>query len=164
MDFTIEERLAGDLDRVVETLLDPAFVAARAELPKLGHPELVELTRDGDRAHQRVRLRLTAPLSAAVLAVVDPDKLTWVDDATWDLAAARAEHTIVPDHYRDRLRCTYVETLTTPEGGGTRRMLSGTLRVKVMLVGGKVEQAIVSGLREYATAETTLLDRLTRSG
>jgi len=36
--------------------------------------------------------------------------------------------------------------------------------VKVMLVGGKVEQAIVSGLREYATAETTLLDHLTRSG
>jgi len=162
VDFTIEERLAGDLDRVVETLLDPGFVAARAELPKLGDPELIELTRDGDRARQRVRLRLTAPLSPAVTAVVDPDKLSWVDDATWDLAALRAEHTIVPDHYRDRLRCTYVETLTTAEGGGTHRVLSGTLRVKVMLVGGKVEQAIVSGLREYATAETTLLDRLAR--
>jgi hypothetical protein len=164
VDFTIEERLAGRLDHVVETLLDPGYVAARADLPKLGDPELVELTRDGDRARQRVRLRFTAPLSAAVLAVVDPDKLTWVDDATWDLAARRAEHTIVPEHYRDRLRCTYVETLTPTDEGGTRRVLSGMLRVKVMLVAGKVEHAIVSGLREYATAETALLDRLTGSG
>ncbi len=159
VEFTIEQRLAGGVTAVEAVLLDPSYVAARAELPKLGEPELVELTRDGDRVRQRVRLRFTAELAPAVTAVVDPDRLTWVDDATWDLPEHRAQHVIVPDHYADRLQCTYSEVLTA-DAAGTRRVMTGTVRVRMMLVGGKVEGAIVSGLREYATAETALLDRL----
>lgn len=160
MDFTIEQRLAGDVDSVEAVLLDPSYTAARSELPKLGDPEMLELTRDGDTVRQRVRLRFTAQLSSAVTAVVDPERLTWIDDATWDTAAHRAEHTVVPDHYADRLQCTYSETLFA-DGDGTRRVLDGRLRVKVVLVAGLVERAIVSGLRDYASAETPLLDRLT---
>jgi hypothetical protein len=159
VDFTIEQRLTGTVDEVQAALLDPSYVTARAALPRLGEPELVELTQDGTAARQRVRLRFTAELSSAVTAVVDPAKLTWVDDATWSLGDHRAEHVIVPDHYGDRLKATYTESLV-PDGDGTRRTLRGTLRVKVLLVGGKVESAIVSGLREYAVAETELLDHL----
>ena len=41
VDFTIEQRLSGTVDRVQALLLDPAYVHARGELPKLGDPELV---------------------------------------------------------------------------------------------------------------------------
>jgi hypothetical protein len=160
VDFTIEQRLRAGVDDVQALLLDPSYVAARAELPKLGEPELVEHSVDGDQAVQRVRLRFVAQLSAAVTAVIDPSRLSWVDEATWRLSEHRADHVIVPDHYADRLRCTYSETLTTHEGG-TRRVTTGTLKVRVMLAGGKVEGAIVSGLRDYAAVEVGLIDRLT---
>jgi len=154
--FTIEQQLAGSPRAILDVLLDPAFVAARAALPKLGDAELLECTRDGDHAHQRIRLRFTAHLAPAVTAVIDPNRLTWVDDASYDLATHTAEHCIVPDHYADRLACSYRATLEEA-GDGSRRVLSGTVKVRMPLVGGKVERAIVSGLTEHATAEAALI-------
>jgi hypothetical protein len=157
MDFTIEQRLAGSPHAVIDTLLDPAFAVARAALPKLGGAELLDLHRDGKTAHQRVRMRFTGDLAPAVTAVIDPERLTWVDDAEYDLEAHEARHTIEPDHYADRLSCSYTATVT-PADTGSRRVLRGVLRVRMPLVGGRVERAIVSGLGDYAGAEAELLD------
>lgn len=157
MDFVIEQRLRAIPERVQDLLLDPEFVAARSALPKLGDAELLECTRTGNTARLRVRLRFTAELSPAVTAVIDPKKLTWVDDATFDLAAHRAEHRIEPDNYADRLRSNYASVLA-PDGSETRRVLQGIVKVKMLLVGGKVEGAIVSGLTEYAAAEAGLIN------
>jgi hypothetical protein len=157
VDFGIEQRLGGTPERVQEVLLDPGFIEARSALPKLGDAELLECTRTGSTARLRIRLRFIAELSPAVTAVIDPKKLTWVDDATFDLAAHRAEHRIEPDNYADRLRSDYTSVLES-DGSHTRRVLQGVVKVKMMLVGGKVEGAIVSGLTEYAAAEAELID------
>lgn len=163
MRFTIEQTLSGVPAAVQSVLLDPAFVQARAVLPKLGDPELLDSTSDGTRAEQRIRYRFVAELSSAVTAVIDPEKITWVDDATYDLVGLTAEHRILPDNYADRLRCTYRATLTA-EGAAARRTLEGDLKVRMPLVGGRVERAIVDGLRDYAVAEAGLLDEwLTRA-
>jgi hypothetical protein len=157
MNFTIEQRLAATPGEVQEILLDPEFVKGRADLPKLGDAELVDAVRDDHSARQRVRLRFTAPLASAVTAVIDPAKLTWIDDATYNLTMHTAEHHVVPDHYGDRLSCTYSVKLE-PFDGGTRRVLDGVVKVRMPLVGGKVERAIVSGLEEHAAAEAALID------
>jgi len=156
MDFRIEQRLLGPPAQVQDALLDPAFVAARADLPKIGGAELLDHHRDLTTARMRVRLRFTGQLAPAVTAVIDANRLSWVDVATFDLPAFRAEHRIEPDHYADRLVCSYSSVLAS-EGAGTLRTLSGSVKVKMLLVGGKVEGAIVSGLREHAAAEASLL-------
>jgi len=157
VDFTIDQQLAGTPEAVQDLLLDPAFVAARAGLPKLGGSELLDATRDGERAQQRIRFRFTGDLAPAVTAVIDRDRLTWIDEAIYDLAAHSAEHRIEPDHYAARLSCRYTETIAA-DGEGTLRRLSGAVKVKMVLVGGKVEGAIVGGLRDYAAAEALLID------
>ena len=157
MDFTIDQHLGGPPAAVQALLLDPAFVAARADLPKLGGSELLDASRDGDHARQRIRLRFTGDLAPAVTAVIDRDKLTWVDEGTYDLTNNTAEHHVQPDNYADRLKCSYSETVQ-PEGAGSLRQMRGSVRVKMLLVGGKVEGAIVSGLRDYFAAEATLID------
>ncbi|MFO7592315.1 MAG: DUF2505 family protein [Acidimicrobiia bacterium] len=163
MDFVIEQRLVGPPARVQDALLDPEFVAASAQLPKLGDAELLERQRDATTARLRVRLRFTGSLAPAVTAVVDPARLTWVDVASFDLVGLRAEHRIEPDHYADRLSCGYSSELAA-SGTGTHRTLRGSVKVRMLLVGGKVEGAIVSGLREHAAAEAVLLDAWLRPG
>ena len=157
MDFTFKQHLDGIPSAVLDVLLDPAFVAARRALVNLGDAELLESSRDGGRAHQRMRLRFTGDLAPAVTAVIDRDRLTWVDDAVYDLVAGTAEHEVLPDHYADRLSCSYRESIAADKEG-SRRILTGRVRVRMMLVGGKVEGAIVSGLREHAVAEATLIN------
>jgi hypothetical protein len=160
MEFELEQRLHGTPDAVLEALLDRAFLDARAdaEMPRLGAAEVLELTRDETTARVRVRMRFSGQLNSAVTAVVDPDKLTWVDDAMFVLAARGAQHEIQPDHYADRLSSRYDDVLHDDDGA-TRRVLTGTLKVRAPLVGGRVEKAIVSGLREYVAAEGDLLNR-----
>lgn len=158
MKFRIEQRIPAPLAAVEAALLDRDFVAASADLPKLGAPELLELQRDGDRAHQRIRYRFTAQLSGAVTRVIDPDKLTWVDDARYDLTSHTSRHRILPDNYADRLQATY-DVALEPLGDSTRRLVTGQLTVHVPLVGGRVERAIVDGLEEHANAEAELLGR-----
>ncbi len=157
MDFTIEVSLAHPPATAQDALLDPEFIHSTANLPKLGGAEVLECTRNEHTARVRVRYKFTAPLSRAVTSVIDPDNLTWVDDATFDLAACSSEHVLVPDHYADRLQAHYTSALT-PDGSGSRWTLHGSLDVHAPLVGGKVAHAIVDGLREAATAEGVLLD------
>ena len=157
MDFTIEVSLAHPPAAAQDALLDPDFIHTTEDLPKLGGAEVLECTRDNGTARLRVRYKFTAPLPRAVRSVIDPANLTWVDDATFDLAAYRSEHVLVPDHYGDRLDAHYVGTLT-PDGGGARWTLQGSLDVHAALVGGKVAHVIVDGLHEAATAQGALLD------
>lgn len=157
MDFRIQQLLHGAPGEVEDVLLDPTFITARAALPKLGDAELLDHQRDGDRAMQRIRLRFTAPLSSAVTAVIDPQRLTWVDEATYDLHTHVAEHRVIPDHYGDRLSCSYRATIEEA-APGSHRVMAGVVKVRMPLVGGKVERAIVSGLAEHAEAEAALVN------
>jgi Protein of unknown function (DUF2505) len=158
MDFRIDQTIAAPLAAVERALLDRDFIDSTSVLPKLGAPEVLELNVDGDSARSRVRYRFTAELSHAVTRVIDPKNLTWVDDASWDLRAHHARHRIVPDHYGDRLEASYDVTLSAQDDG-TRRVVTGVLKVHVPLVGGKVEHAIVDGLKEHADEEAKLLAR-----
>jgi hypothetical protein len=157
MDFRIVQALTSPPDVVESTLLDPAFLARMAELPKLGSAEVVGQTRDGSVVRQQVRYLFQAELSGAVTKVVDPARLTWVEDATIDLADHLTRCEIRPDHYANLLSGRY-EALLEPAGTGTRRTITGSLKVKVLMVGGRVEKAIVGGLRENADAQAGLID------
>ena len=152
MRFRITQRFDASVEQVEEALLDPAFLERMGELPKLGRPQLLDHQEDGHTVRRRVRYAFTGHLSSAVTAVVDPAKLTWVEDSTTDRRTHRTTFRIVPDHYTDRLQCDGAFTLEA-DGAGSRRVAEGDLRVRFPLVGSRVERAIVSGLEEHAEAE-----------
>ncbi len=156
MRFRVEQRFAAPLEAVEDALLDPGFLARLAELPKLGAPEVLSHEVDGDVVHQRVRYRFSGDLAPAVTAVVDPDRLTWVEESTFHRGTHRGDHHIVPDHYANRLRASYATRLE-PHGAGTRRLTEGELKVRFPLVGARVEKAIVTGLTQHAAAEADVL-------
>jgi Protein of unknown function (DUF2505) len=158
MRFTLEQRFPASLDAVEAALLDDAFLARMAELPKLGAPQLLDRRDEGRLVHRRIRHRFTGSLSSAVRRVIDPGRLTWVEESTTDLGTHRTEFRVVPDHYRELLRCRAVIELLA-DGQSTRRVTEGTVDVRVPVVGGRAERAIVSGLGEHAEAEVEVFRR-----
>jgi hypothetical protein len=155
MRFRLEQRFPGPLATVEAALVDPAFIDRLGTLSQLGRPRLLRREDDGALVRLDVRYAFTGELSGAVTAVVDPERLTWVDVAVFDRATHRSRHRILPDHYADRLSCTY-ETALHQEGD-TVRVAEGELRVRFPLVGGRVERAIVSGMAEHAHHEEAAL-------
>jgi hypothetical protein len=159
MHFRLEQSLTADLETVQEAYVDRDLLACLADLPKLGGAELLDQHDDGTLVHQRVRYAFTGQLSSAVTAVVDPNKLTWVEDSTLDRRTHETTFRIVPDHYADRLECAGRFLLEAIDEATTRRILDADLRVRFPLVGGRVERAIVAGLADHARAEETVVNR-----
>jgi hypothetical protein len=93
-----------------------------------------------------------------VTRVLDPSRLVWVDETTWELAAATATFRILPEHYANRLRCSGRQRVVA-RGDGARRTVEGDLTVSYPLVGRAVERAILSGLHDHLAGEAELLRR-----
>jgi len=158
MRFELTQRFTSAPDHVDVAYTDPDLYPHLVGLPKLGDIEVLRHERTGDHARLSIRFGFTGELPPAVTAVVDPERLTWVQETEHDLTTGLTRFRLVPDHYPDRLSASG-QARVTSDGDGARRVVSGDLKVRALLVGGKVEQAIVSGLAEYLQAEAPAVDR-----
>ena len=161
MRFEVRQRIAAPMADVADALTDPGYYEELGSAPKLGAPEVLGRDVDGDVVVMRVRYRFTGDLSSAVKAVIDPAKLTWVDVARHDLAAHTVRFELQPDHYADRFSCrgSYDLVADPSDPDATLRHVQGEVKVRAPLVAGKVEQALVSGLREHLEAEAAIVVR-----
>lgn len=163
MKFDAQQRYRADPDAVARAYTDPALYALFDELPRLGMPEVLARTQTGEVVEMQVRYRFTGHLSAAAKAIIDPDRLTWVEHSTHDLATRTVRYRLIADHYRDRFESDG-EYRFDPDDGGTVRTVSGRLTVRALLVGSAVEGAIVSGLREHLADEVAVVERFVEPG
>ena len=155
--FSCEQTYRHAVEDVLDAYADPAMYPALPELPKIGEPEILEHRRAGDLVHLDIRYAYTGDLPAAALTMIDPARLTWVQSTTVDLAAHTTTIALLPDHYPDRLRCVGTFHFSA-SAAGTIRRVEGDLDVKVMVVGGQVARALVSGLEEFLVAEASAVD------
>lgn len=158
MRFTIEQNFAGPLEQVEAAFVDPAFVEHMGSEPLLGRPALLRQEEAGQLVHRWVRYAFTGDVNATVRRVVDPERLTWVEESTLDRDTHETTWRIVPDHYRNLLRCSGTFRLEASSPDLTRRTTEAEMKVTVPLVGGRVESAIVAGLRDHAALEEKVLD------
>jgi len=157
VEFRIEQRFDLPVEVVEDILYQPGFIQRMAELPKLGRPQLLSREVEGDELHTRIRYAFAGELSSAVRRVVDPRRLTWVQEATTDRQTHRTDFRILPDHYAHLLHAQGTFTLR-PSATGSLRTAEGEVRVSVPFVAGRVERAIVSGLEEHARGEVELVE------
>jgi hypothetical protein len=162
MRFQITQEIAGPVEAVARIYAEPRFYEQLGGLPKLGAPEVLDRREDGSVVHLAVRFRFTGNLSSAVKRVVDPAKLSWVEESVHDLERGTVTFHMKPDHYADRLRCDGAARCESADDGTTRRVTEGDLSVRAPLVARAVEGAIVSGLREHLAAEVEVVEQLLR--
>ncbi len=163
MKFEIIQDLAARVTDVDDALVDPTFLIRMAELPKLGSAEVLDQRRTGDVVHQDVRFLFRAKLSRSVTRVVDPALMTWIERSVCDLIRHETTCEILPDHYAGLLTGRY-RSVVVEQSAGSLRTISGELKVKMPLIGGKVEGAIIGGLKENAAAQVGLLDDFIAGG
>ncbi|WP_421119544.1 DUF2505 domain-containing protein [Aquihabitans daechungensis] len=158
MRFEISQEFRHEPRAVDEAYTDPALYPTLVGLPNLGDMVVLSHQRDGDTARLRIHVKFLREFSPAVAAAIDPGKLSWVQESTHDLAAGTTTFRFVPDNYADRFSADG-RTRIAARGDGAVRTLSGEVKVRAPLVGGRVEKAIVEGLEEYLAAEAALVDR-----
>ena len=163
MHLRIEQRVAAPVSDIEAALLDGAFWDEVSAAGTVAQPRLLDQVVDGDHVHQRIRFRFVASLSSAARAVLDPEKLTFVQDADIDRSTHRAHFKIVPDHYASRFEASGGWVLEA-DGDSARRIYDADLHVHFPFVGGQVEKALGAGLRTYAEQEAEVLGHWVATG
>ncbi|MEA2703544.1 MAG: hypothetical protein QOD63_1489 [Actinomycetota bacterium] len=152
MHFRLEQRFDAPLEAVESAFVDPDLLAHLSGIAELGHPELIDQAVAGDTVRQRVKYRFTGDLTPAIAAVLDRDRLTWVEESELDRRTHCQTFRIVPDFYGERLRCSGTVTLGKAHGG-TVRLAEADLEVRFPFVGQTVARTIVAGLVENAATQ-----------
>lgn len=147
--------MAAERAAVEAAFVDPSFYRSLGGLDALAPPEVLECEQDPESPQVvllRVRYRFKGSLTPAVRRVVDPDRLTWVDESRFDRTTHLMSFHMQPDHYPDRLWCEGTYRFDTGGDRSTLMVMDGEVRVSFPLVGGVVERALVAGLRQHMTA------------
>lgn len=158
MRFSVTQTLAAPPDAVARAYASRELYEALGATTRLGPPEVLERKEHDGLVTLRIRYRFIGDLAPAVTAVVERDRLTWVEESVHHVAGRSVRVTLHPDHYPDRLRCEGTYSYVA-RGDGTERRVEGDLRVRALLVAGQVERAIVSGLTEHLDAEAVQVER-----
>ena len=149
MEFDITQHYEAPAPAVMEVFTDPSFYEAMGAVAPLSAPELIP---DDDPDRVQLRYAYLGDLPRGAGKFVAADKLTWIQDSRIDREARVERISILPDNYPDRFDAR-ITVEYRDAAGGTDRRIHGELHVRVALVGGRVERAIVDGMRETLDAQ-----------
>jgi hypothetical protein len=158
--FGFEQRWEAAADDVLAVYIDADFWTSLSGLTKTSVPDVLEVTRTGDTALVRLRYVLSVELPSQASRFIDPDDVAWIEETTWQLKDRTASVRFLPEQAAGLLKASATADLLV-DGTDTTREVKGDLRVRIPLVGGKVEHAIVDGIGGHLEEEAdAVADRL----
>jgi hypothetical protein len=163
VDFAFEHWFEAPPEAVAGALLDLDYQRSLSEIDVLSDREVLNQEEaDDGRVVRRVRCVLGVDLGGAKRFIGDSEP-AWVEEARWDPATRKWEWLIHPEVAKELLSASgYIEIDGSEEE--SVRIVSGNVKVKVPLYGGKVEAAIVRGLETaYAQEAEKLAEWLDQS-
>jgi hypothetical protein len=156
MDFELEHRISASPDVVAEALLDERYQRSVGAVGPLESRELLSQKKGaGGSVVRRVRCVLGVDLGAARKFIGDADP-AWVEEATWDPGAGSWTWEIQPEAAANLLESSGTIRIDG-SGDKTVRIVTGMVKVKIPLYGGKVERMIVDGIEKSYDEEAERL-------
>ena len=160
MDFELDQRFPAPAQEVLELYVDPDFWSTMDGTAETGPPEVLGVDRTAGTATVRLRWHLAVELPREASRFLDVDDVSWVESTRWDLPTRSAEVLFQPDQAAGLLRASASARLADTDRGSIRRV-GGHLKVRIPLLGSKVERAISEGIEARLDAETAAVtDRL----
>jgi hypothetical protein len=165
MRLDIRQQFTVPVRSVRDAYLDPTLYPCFHTVGKLGDIAVLSIHDVPEGRRARVRYRFVGRIPALAAAVVEPGKLSFVEETTYvgDLGGFH----IVGDHYPHLLDCAGRIELTALSGGCLRRV-TGQLHVHLPLMARAtthlVERALVSGLAEALQAQVPIIEAFVEGG
>jgi len=157
MEFTATEVIPAPRELVLDALGTREYYEFLAtKVSTIEQPELLSVETSDGHISLRVRYAFAGELSGPAKMVIDASKLTWVIETRLEKATSHAVLDIIPDHYGD-LVVAEAEVDFVDRGVETAETITGSLEVKIPLLGATAERVIVDGLLRHLSAEAEAL-------
>jgi hypothetical protein len=165
MRLDIRQQFTVPVRSVRDAYLDPSLYPCFHTVGKLGDIAVLSIDEVDEGRRARVRYRFTGRIPALAATVVDPGKLSFVEETIY--AGDLGGFHIIGDHYPRLLDCAGRIELT-PLAGGCLRRVTGELRAHLPFVARPathvVERSIVSGLTDALHAQVPIVEAFVEGG
>jgi hypothetical protein len=131
---------------------DPGFQSV-LDLPDLARPDVVAHDVDGTSHHLTLRYEYIGQLDAFAQKIVAGRKLSWLQELRIDVASGAGTFVFTADGVGGRAEGSATVAITATGDASCRRTIRGDFRIRIPLVGGKAERAIVPGLERRLDVE-----------
>lgn len=157
MRFDLKHPFEAPVEAVSEAMLDPAFQETVTDIGDLHERSIIDQTEDGQGGLTRhIRCVLALQISGVAKSMLGDADPAWVQEERWDAAGTHCDWVIHPEVAADLLSASGTIELAA-SGEGTTRSVTGEVKVRVPLYGGKVEGWIVGGVTRAYDEEAALL-------
>jgi hypothetical protein len=157
VEFEVAHEFEADVDEVAATLLDHDFQASLKDIGALAGREVISQEEEDGVIVRRVRCLLDIDVNGMVRKFIGDADPAWVEVGRWNPEEATWKWHIEPEAAADMLQADG-QTVLIPSDRGTIRKVTGTVKVKVPLYGGRVESWIIDGLERAYDEEAVYLE------
>jgi len=157
VEFEVAHEFEADVDTVAGTLLDHDFQASLTGLEALAAREVLSQEETDGFIVRRVRCVLDINVDGIARKFIGDSDPAWVEVGEWHPEESTWRWHIEPEAAADLLEASG-RTVLLPSERGTIRKVTGTVKVRVPLYGGKVEGWIIDGLERAYDEEAVHLE------
>ncbi len=157
MDLRFGHDIAASPADVAATLLDLDFQASLGDIGALRAREVLSQEEQDGVVVRRIRCVLGVNVTGVAKRFLGNSEPAWIEVSAWHPDEMRWHWHVEPEVAEDLLEARGAIDLQ-PAGGGTQRVVTGTVRVKVPLYGGTVERWIATGLERAYDEEAERLE------
>jgi hypothetical protein len=160
MDFEIVHELDADRDTVERAMFDPRLALfLRGRMRLVRQIELLERKEDSETISRRARYVPEPTIGRVGFIPVKPEWMAWIEESRLDRATHRVEYVNVPTVALIAERMEQRGTIRFEQAspGRTRRVISGSLRIKTPLIGRMAQQLIFPNAQRILEEEARLL-------
>ncbi len=146
MKLTVRHTFDCTPEQFWQMLWDPEY-ERRMQSTGTARRELIETRDEGALKVFRYKLTSEKPLPGPVAKVVGATNLSYEQVNKYNAQSSLLQWKVIPSVMADKVTSegTFV---VKPIAGGCERLVDGNITVKILLIGGKVEQAIINDVQQ----------------
>ncbi len=139
---------------------DRSFWEGLTAMSATSVPEVLGVETRGDMAVVRLHYRLVVDLPREAARFIDTSNVAWIQETTWNLADRSARVTFLPDQAGRLISASATtDLIDRVDSGGSARLVHGDVKVRIPMLGSRVERAIVSGVGDHLDEEAAAIQR-----
>jgi hypothetical protein len=161
MDIRIVQRFPCSAQKLWAITRDPAFEKETREAANVDVSVLKSEERNG-LLFERVRITSRKELPGLMRSAVGADRMVYDQEMESDLAKLSTAWKVMPAFAADKVKCGGTSKIVATGPDSCERVVSGEIKVSIPLVGGKIEQGIVSELENSYAKTAEVINRWIR--
>lgn len=147
MKFTMEHVFNWPHKKITDLLANGEYLVPMDEVPNVSEYRRIETVRKGDKIFSKNEWCVHGKIPSIAQKIIRPEMLTFIEDTVWDDNTTTFTTRIIPHFFKNQFICRTSSSWQSAGNSVTKRIFSGSLEIRIPIIGPPVEKAIIDQLK-----------------